>query len=396
MHRRNDNIFYIQRKELSSVDEIGLVHSGADFFDTLEEIINTAQYILHFQTYIFEGDATGKRIANALIAAAKKGVKVFLVVDGFGSKNLSRELIAELINAGVHFRFFSPFFSTQNIYIGRRLHHKIVVADATVALIGGINIADKYKGTSSNAPWLDYAVLVKGDVCEQAHKICEQIWEKQFRSKFRLKKSIPHKINADNLVNFRQNDRLRNKSQICYGYARSIHNSKKSVTIVASYFLPGRSMRESLEIAAKKGVKIKIILSGISDIPLFRLATSYLYSYLHKHNIEIFEWQKSMLHGKMAVVDSRWTTIGSYNLNYLSAFGSIELNVEILNNDFAKSVEKHLSEIIKDGCIKIEGENLSNWKIRIVGAIAYLLVRTGIKFLALFPNMKYLYTKMND
>ena len=149
--KRNDTL-PSKKKDFFSADEIRLVHSGTDYFDTLEEIINNAQHTLHFQTYIFEEDETGLRIANVLKSAAQKGVKVFVVLDGYGSKNLSNKFISDFENAGVNFRYFSPLFSFQNIYIGRRLHHKIIVADAKIALVGGINIADRYIGSPTELP----------------------------------------------------------------------------------------------------------------------------------------------------------------------------------------------------------------------------------------------------
>ena len=394
---KKNNIFFKDKKEIYSADHVRLIHSGANYFDTLEELINNAQHTLHFQIYIFDADETGLRIANALKAAAQRGVLVFLVLDGFGSINIPKKFISDITNAGVNFRYFSPFFSMQNIYIGRRLHHKVIVADAKIALIGGINIANKYNEDSTKVPWLDYAVLIKGNVCRKAHEICEQICRKQFRLKFKYENKLNEfSTDGNKLISFLQNDRLRKKNQICAGYIHSIQNSKKSVLLVASYFLPGRKLRKALETAAKNKVKITIILSGVSDIPLFRLATSYLYGYLLKHNIEIYEWHKSVLHGKIAVVDQSWTTIGSFNLNHLSSHASIELNVGVLNHHFAKDTEKHLYEIMRDGCNKIVNATQFNFKTKVLGAFAYFIIRTGIKFLALFPNVKYLYTRIND
>jgi len=347
--------------------------------------------------YIFEEDETGLRIEESLKGAAQRGINVFVVLDGFDSKNLTNKFISGLRNAGVNFRNFSPLFSFQNIYIGRRLHHKIIVPDSIIALIGGTNIGNKYSGTSTELPWLDYFNLIKGSVCEKVHKICEEICGKQFQLRLRFKKTdkeLP--ITGENLIGFRHNNWLRKKNQIYCGYINNVKNAKKSLIIIASYFLPGQKLRKALEIAAKKDVKIKIILSGVSDVPIFRLATSYLYNYMHKHNIEIYEWKQSVLHGKMAVVDDCWTTTASFNLNHLSSHSSIELNVEVLNNDFAKKTEKHLLKIIQNGCNKIEGATLFNLKTKILCAVSYFLIRTSIKFLALFPNIKYLYTRIND
>lgn len=386
-------------KNYRQADDARIVHSGNDFFDSLETIINTAKHTIHLQTYIFDEDETGNRISDALIAAASRGVQVFVVLDGYGSKTITKKFIKKLADAGIHFRFFSSLSFFQKIYIGRRLHHKIVVADKHTALIGGINISDKYRGTKNNLPWLDYALFIKGNYCEEANKICHQVnQQKFFRKRFKANFVFTESGSKNILVQLRENDRLRRKNQIAASYIREIRNAKQSITIVASYFLPGAKLKRALLMAARRGVKVNIILSGISDIPIFRLATSFLYGIFLHHKINIYEWKKSVLHGKAAVIDNRWTTVGSFNLNHLSAFGSIELNVDVLDELLAQSFNNHLNDIIKNGCEKIEMKTYRNHSsaYNIKRAIAYFLTRTAIKILALFPKIFSLSAKKYD
>lgn len=143
---------------------VQLVHSGDDYFSRLERIINDAVTEIHIQTYIFDNDATGKRILLALKEALKRQVKVYLLLDGFGSLSFPNEISKEFRQAGGHIRFFSPLFSASSFYIGRRLHKKVVVADGKVALIGGINIANRYHGTSNTKPWLDFAIEINSSI----------------------------------------------------------------------------------------------------------------------------------------------------------------------------------------------------------------------------------------
>lgn len=382
-------------KKYYKAEEIRLVHSGRDYFDVLEKIILKAQQVIHLQTYIFDEDETGKRIADALIKAAERNVQVNVVLDGYGSRSISKKFIKNLEDAGVHFRFFNLYYF-QNIHIGRRLHHKIVVVDHVVALIGGINISNKYKGTTDKLPWLDYAILIKGDLCEVASKICQQISQRKFtRKKIRIAGKLTEPTSKFFLTQFRVNDWLRRKNQIAASYFREIKNSKHSITIVASYFLPGFRLKKALLDAADRGVRINIILSGISDIPVFRLATSYLYRTFLNHGITIYEWKRSVLHGKVAVIDNKWTTIGSFNLNHLSAFGSIELNVDILDTTFTRSCNEHFKEVIENGCEKIETKTYKNHSFfyLLKRAMAYYFTRTVIKILALFPNILSYYDK---
>jgi cardiolipin synthase A/B len=374
-------------KKYNQAEEIRLVHSGKDYFDTLDNIILSAKNTLHFQTYIFEEDETGMHVAESLKQAAKRGVNVFLVIDAFGSSSLSNAFIIDMKKAGVHFRFFGPLFSLNTINLGRRMHHKVVVADKYVALIAGINISNKYKGIENERAWLDYGILVKGAICEQVDKICSQILNKEFEHQ-----NMSNAVSLDNdaYIQFRQNDRLRGKNQISRSYIHRIRNAKNSIIIVSSYFLPGTRIKHALIRAAKKGVSVNIILSGIADVPILGMATNYLYASLLKNGITIYEWQKSVLHGKIALIDDQWATVGSFNINHLSALSSIELNVDVMSESFSSDLKKHLNEVITTGCKKINYQDYVKQNTRyqrMRNAIAYFIIRTFMKLIGLFPRV---------
>lgn len=368
-------------------DQVKLVYSGEDYFEKLIELIRSANSIIHFQTYIFDDDATGIQIATELKKAAAKGVKVYLLIDAFGSKELPHSVIHDLNKNGVYARLFAPFFSKNTINLGRRMHHKIVMADNNTALVGGINISDKYRGTPSQPAWLDYAILVKGNVCEKASKICLAILNRTFPI-------IPKPIRKKNSnhyahVRFRQNDSLRGKRQITRGYLKAINNAKTSIIFVSSYFLPGRRILRALKRMARKGVQISIILSAKSDVPLLGKATAHLYVSLMKEGIYIYEWQNSVLHGKIAMVDQHWVTVGSFNLNYLSALSSIELNVEVIASSITSELQKHIEAIIQNGCKKIDFDTYLQeytWKKKFINTLAYSVTRLFMKGLAIFPR----------
>src|SRR4051812_30218018 len=137
-------------------EDIKLVYSGKNFFEVLHEVISNSREYLHLQTYIFETDETGFKVMDSLKAAAARGVRVYMLVDAYASFPFPASIANDLRAAGVHFRLFSPLLSSESIFIGRRLHHKIVVADRQTGLIGGINIADKYNVNVEDNPWLDY------------------------------------------------------------------------------------------------------------------------------------------------------------------------------------------------------------------------------------------------
>jgi cardiolipin synthase len=359
----------------NTIKSIETVFSGEDYFSRLQRMINKAESEIHLQTYIFENDATGMKIAECLKEAAMRKVNVYVLLDGYGSNTLPGELTNNLIKHGVNLRFFSANI----VLIGRRLHHKVVVADGKTALIGGINIADKYHGTKTEEPWLDFALQIEGKIAEPLQELCRNTY---FRKKRQTRKKIKAAFYSDDRISVRilQNDWLKRKNEICIAYLKSIRNAKKEVIIVGSYFLPGRRLIDALKKVARNGVKLKLILSGISDVPLVRRASRYLYSSLLKNNIELYEWKKSVLHGKAAVVDSEWITIGSFNLNHLSSYGSIEMNVEIASPEFAAYFASHLYTVIAQS-EKITAETLKARKgivSRLLNWFSYLLTRTGM------------------
>lgn len=326
-------------------ESVTLVHSGRDYFERLLKLINEATEEIHFQTYILQDDITGNKIANALKKAAFRKVNVYLLLDGMGSRALSNEFVTDLQQSGIHFRFFAPLFSYQSFYFGRRLHHKIVVVDAKTVLIGGINIAEKYEGTATEAPWLDYAVLIDNhSIAQQAQSICYYYFFK--KGKRANGQARSEKPNNSDTINLLQNDWLRRKNEIQNAYLKSIQTTQSEIIIVCGYFLPGRKLTKALKRAAQRNVHVRLVLSGISDVPLVKGAINYYYPFLLRNNIELYEWNQSILHGKTAVMDQTWSTIGSFNLNHLSSYASIEMNVCIDSASFAKKYQNHLEQII--------------------------------------------------
>ncbi|MDE3741110.1 phospholipase D-like domain-containing protein [Maribacter polysaccharolyticus] len=198
---------------------IELVHSGDDYFHRLEKIIEKAQNEIHLQTYIFENDGTGNRKATCLKEAAQRKMKVYVLLDAYVSAALPDSFSQDLVYHGISLWFFSPLFSKNNFYLGRRMHHKIVVADGKTALVGGINIADKYHGTPASEAWLDYAVQLD---CPAA-MICKYCREIIFLTKGAQKKTKPVLHSAGRaLMGILQNDWLKNKTEVCDAYTNAI------------------------------------------------------------------------------------------------------------------------------------------------------------------------------
>jgi cardiolipin synthase len=378
-------------KKIKPQTNVELVFSGADYFLRLEKIINFTKKELHLQTYIFDTDSTGLRIVEALKKAANRDVKIYLLLDGFGSNSFSSNIVKELRYYGVNVRFFSPLFSLNSFYIGRRLHQKVVVSDGKNVLIGGINIADKYHGSSFETPWLDYAIEIESNVAKPVQQICRNLYFK--KRKVRKSKIETTLFDKEPItIRILQNDWLNRKNEVQKEYVRAIGNAQKEIIIVGSYFFPGRRIALALKKASKRKIPIKLIVSGISDVPVLRSASLYLYSILLKFNIEIYEWNKSVLHGKAAVIDGKWTTVGSFNMNNLSSFGSIEMNVEVHSKSFSEKYLLHLNKIINQ-CTKLTLESLKKRDgmfTRYSNLLSYLFIRFVVIIMTYFPKNRFL------
>jgi cardiolipin synthase A/B len=337
---------------------VALVKGGAPFFSQLQELIDNAEHSIHLQTYIFSADSTGQAVAERLVAAAKRGVAVYLMADGYASRSLSKELIQKLEAAGVHFRFFEPVFQGNDFYFGRRLHHKLLVVDAKFALVSGSNIADRYNDLPNQPAWFDVGLMIEGDSVLELYDICIKIWERDKTKRNVLRKKlldIFNYISTEDAVGVRvlQNDWVRRKLEIYFTYHKLFKKARKSITIVCSYFLPGISLRNRLSNAAKRGVDIKVILANTSDVALTKHAERYLYKWMLRNGINVYEYLPTVLHAKAAVVDDEFLMVGSYNINDLSAQASVELNMLVKDSELAKELKGELDEIIATKCLQI-------------------------------------------
>lgn len=371
-----------------------LLQSGEPYFSAVEKIIDEARSFIYFQTYIIDEDETGTRIVNALIRAAKRGVRTYLLIDALGTKYLSDSFIDSIEDAGILFRFFSPTFITKGFHLSLRLHSKVVLVDGKVAIIGGMNIANRYHGTPGKKEWLDFAVLMRGPECAHTLSILKKLWNKTFISKAERSHEMVHDtgIFKENIkLKVLQNNWYRNKIEILRSYRSTFRYSQERMIIFNSYFLPGRNERKLLRNAGMRGVDIKIVLSAESDAPMFKRATRFLYDFILRNNIKIYEYLPSNLHAKVATVDGKWCTIGSYNLNHLSDYASVEINVDILDGGFTRKFENILSDIIEKDCRQVTIEEYNRrrtWLSNFSGWLSYQMIRLMMRIMFQLTSKK--------
>lgn len=313
-------------------------------------MIAEAKKTVHLQTYIFEEDAFGTKVKEALLAAAAKGVNVSLLVDAVGSSHLSDAFAAELGSGGVEFCRFNPIGIKNGLSMwGRRLHHKVLLAD-DAALIGGINVVSETYLTEA-CPHLDFAVHIGGDICNELRSYCDSLFQKASGKKEASSKKT--KFRSDRSVRISVSDWILHRWEISHRYVHLVKVARADLLIINSYFFPSKKFMKQLAAAAARGVRVRLILPKYSDWPSYVLATQYMYDYFLKNGIEIYQWKNSILHGKLATVDDSFTTIGSFNLNFTGYQQNLELNVDLYSIPFTGVVNQQAERWIAESCEKI-------------------------------------------
>lgn len=347
------------RKKYSLRNRVALLRSGERYFEVLLRMIADARQEFHLQTYILEPDTTGRLVLEALIAAAARGVAVYIQLDAYGSGKLDDTLLSDLRSKGIRIRKYGRLISRGKLHLGRRMHHKITVMDNHTALVGGINISDNYSGWNGKPPWLDYAVVVQGETARQLNRICRKRWkdpDPQHELPSRESDRVPFEgLSANDRVPVRitQNDFLRRKQETAASYRQAIRQARNSLVFVGGYFLPGGLARRLLKKAARRGVDIRLIVSAESDVGVVRNSRRYLYGWLLRNGIRIFEYHPSNVHGKLLLKDNSFVSIGSYDLNNLSTYSNIELNLDIRDLDFSEIVRSELAAVVAGSCHEV-------------------------------------------
>jgi cardiolipin synthase len=343
---------------------VALVHGGREYFDAVVQLIRRATKHIHLQTYIYDEDETGKMVADELIAAALRGVKVYMLIDGYASSGLSDTFIQHLEFSGIHFRYFEPVLRSRKFYVGRRLHHKIIVADGRESLVGGINISNKYNDLPDDPAWLDWAMWAEGEVSYELFKVCAGFWCRSRKATRAMIAAHPTPVFPsvwNCAVKVRRNDWVRRKNQISRSYIEMFNRAEEHIIIMSSYFLPGRVIRRNIARARSRGVKVSLILAGSSDVKMAKYAERFIYRWLLRLGVEIYEYPKAVLHAKLSTYDRVWVTVGSYNVNDISAYASVELNLDVMDNALAAKADGWLRRIVEEDCDTITSEQLQNY-----------------------------------
>jgi cardiolipin synthase len=366
-------------------NRLTLLHSGNEYFPALLVAIEAASREIFLESYIYADDEIGHEVTSALCRAAVRGVTVNVIVDGFGGRNFAADFLPRLLAAGVRAMLYRPEIGRFHMrrHRLRRLHRKLVVIDGRLAFVGGINIVDDNNAPEDMRPRFDYAVLVEGPVLCQVHHAVRRMWEivawVNLKRRFRLAATdMPHGEPAGTQrAAFLIRDNIRHRNDILHAYIEAITAAREEILIANAYFLPGVRFGLALQAAAKRGVKITIMLQGKTDHQLLRFATQALYSLVLEQGIRIFEYEKSFMHAKVAVIDGEWATVGSSNIDPFSLLLAKEANLVVRDRDFAGQLRASILAAMGDGARETRREDLMHlpWHSRFLRWLSYGVVR---------------------
>jgi cardiolipin synthase len=378
-------------------NEIVLLTRGAAYFPALIEAVDAATREVWLETYIFADDQAGRAVAAALLRAASRGVAVRVLVDGWGARHyLTRRLEAELEQGGVQLLIYRPevqpwHFRSHRL---RRLHRKLCLVDDRVAFVGGINLIDDMNTPGHRPPRVDFAVRVRGPIVASIAWTMQRLWALNELVQFRssevplFPEETPGKRVGTQTAKFTIRDNLRHRRDIERAYLAGIRTARREILIANAYFFPGIRFRHELMRAAQRGVAVTLLLQAKVEYKLLHYASRALFGQLVGAGIAIQEYHRSFLHAKVAVIDDRWATVGSSNIDPYSLLMSREANVFVRDAAFADRLRVELTGMIADGARPVDprrwlGRSLlakaANW-------IAYGIVRVGMGMLGYGGN----------
>jgi cardiolipin synthase len=327
-------------------NRVTLLWKGMDSFRTLFDAVEKARELICLEFYIFRNDETGNELAAILKRKAGEGVRVCILYDHFGSFWTPKKFWRDLIRAGVEIRASRPFKWADPFHYVHRDHKKLIIIDGVIAFTGGLNIANEYRGYhrfSRVKGWRDTGIVLEGPVAQVLLGIFDQSWKTWKGTDIQLPKRTAFiEGGLPVLPIFVSSARGRRRMRKLLYY--SIHQAKTCIYLTTAYFAPSRRMVHALEEAESRGVDVKLLLPGRSDVAAARYAGRAFFTKLLKAGVEVYEYQGEILHAKTAVFDGSWSVIGSTNLDFQSLRKNDEGNVGIVDQEFADQMIKIFEE----------------------------------------------------
>ncbi|WP_426235035.1 cardiolipin synthase ClsB [Pseudomonas sp. TWP3-2] len=370
-------------------NRVELLENGEEYFPRVFEAMRAAKSEILLETFIVFEDKVGNELQQILIDAAQRGVRTTVSLDGFGCGELTSAYLTALSDAGVHLQMFDPAPKRLGIRTNwfRRLHRKIVVVDGTLAFIGGINFSGDHLADFGPEAKQDYSVEIQGPAVADIHHFALLQSGRPGRARFwwqrrRQRRADMASSDHDGQIRlvFRDNDQ--HTTDIEDVYMQVLRTAQRRVVIANAYFFPGYRLLREIRNAARRGVEVRLILQGEPDMLVAKLAARMTYDYLLKAGVQIHEYCERPLHGKVALVDDDWSTVGSSNLDPLSLSLNLEANVLIRDRGFNQHLFERLEDLSNNHCKAMDADELPRGRIWHL-TVGFLVFH----FLRVFPAM---------
>ncbi|WP_060507054.1 cardiolipin synthase ClsB [Pseudomonas sp. NBRC 111124] len=357
-------------------NRVELLINGEQYYPRVFEAMAQAREEILLETFIIYDDKVGQQLQRALIDAARRGVRVEVAVDGYGTADLPDGFVSALTDAGVSFHAFDPQprLAGMRTNLFRRLHRKIVVIDGERAFIGGINYSADHLGDFGPMAKQDYAVEVTGPVVAQVHAASRRLMAPVLEPPSEIR-PVTAATGTSSAVLVERDNRLR-RTDIEAHYLQALRTAQQRVVVANAYFFPGYRLLRELRNAARRGVEVTLILQGQPDMRWVRALSRLLYNYLLRDGVRILEYCQRPLHGKVALVDDAWATVGSSNLDPLSLSFNLEANLFIRDPAFNKHLYEHLQALADEQCKPVTLERMIRgywWRAPLIFACFHVI-----------------------
>lgn len=376
----------------SKSNQLTLLHRGAEFFPALIHACDMAESEIYLETYIFALDDTANAVKAALIRAAARRVQVYVLADWLGTGHAnSQKLAADFLPAGVHYLSFNPWFQRGV----SRTHRKMVVIDQKLAFLGGLNINDDMLSDDDRAmplpaPRWDFAVSIAGPLVAGIHAEVTAQWTRQHMKTLRTRWQSLRQIRASRVKPAQAVaaaalvvcDNLRNRATIQRALLHALGQARHTAYFVTPYFAPGRKLRRAFVMAAQRGVNVTLLI-GVGQFRMQDAVAQSFYPRLLRAGVKLVEYRKTQLHGKVAVIDDAWATVGSSNFDGLSLFVNQEANVMIRDEGFASALCAHIEAGLAEGVTVTAGDvGRISWLRRAFNGLAYFLYKSVLQVIS--------------
>jgi cardiolipin synthase len=337
-------------------NRLKLLRNGEQYFPALVEAIDAARVEVFLETYIYADDETGSLVTDALARAAARGVAVHLMIDGFGAREFAPRFRRVLHEAGAQVLVFRPEINPWRLRRNRlrRMHRKLACVDGRLAFVGGINVLDDFDTPQDTTPRHDYAVRIEGPLAADVRAVAAQLWSRiawttGHGRALPAAPPAPAPIAQGQRAALVIRDSLRHRRDIEDAYLELIDSAREEILIASAYFFPGRRFRHALVSAAKRGVRVVLLLQGLVEYVLPHYASRALFGSLLEAGIRIEEYHHSFLHAKVAVFDCCRASVGSSNIDPFSLLLAREANVFVDDARFAAELRASLEDAMRAG-----------------------------------------------